>query len=66
VPVLKPGTGVTTTRNHVQWVVTENGVADLRGKSIQEWIQEMIKIAHPSKIDWLIREAKRYYDLTSS
>jgi len=24
VPVLKPGAGVTTTGNHVQWVVTEN------------------------------------------
>ncbi|MDS0257139.1 hypothetical protein ApAK_05555 [Thermoplasmatales archaeon AK] len=62
VPVLKPGAGVTTTRNHVQWVVTEYGVADLRGKSIEERITEMIKIAHPSKVDWLIGEAKKFYE----
>ena len=32
VPMLKPGAGVVTTRNHVRYVVTEYGVADLYGR----------------------------------
>ncbi|MFR3347210.1 MAG: acetyl-CoA hydrolase/transferase C-terminal domain-containing protein [Christensenellales bacterium] len=36
VPQLKPGATVTLSRNDVQYVVTEYGVADLRGTSIRE------------------------------
>ena len=36
VPMLKPGAGVVTTRNHVHYVVTEYGVADLYGKTIRQ------------------------------
>ena len=35
VPQLKPGATVTLSRNDVQYVVTEYGVADLRGTSIR-------------------------------
>ncbi len=47
VPTLKPGAGVVTTRNDVRYVVTENGVADLYGKSIQQRARALIAIAHP-------------------
>lgn len=44
---LKPGSGVVTTRNHVRYVVTEYGVADLYGKTIRERAHALIGIAHP-------------------
>lgn len=47
VPFLKQGAGVVTTRAHVHYVVTEYGVADLYGKTIEERIQLLIEIAHP-------------------
>ncbi len=47
VPMLRPGAGVVTTRNHVHFVVTEYGVADLYGKSIGQRIRALIAVAHP-------------------
>ena len=47
VPLLKPGAGVVTTRAHVQYVVTEFGVADLRGATLRERAERLIAIAHP-------------------
>jgi len=47
VAMLKRGAGVVTTRNHVHYVVTEYGVADLYGKSIRQRAQALINIAHP-------------------
>ena len=47
VTMLKPGAGVTTSRNHVHYVVTEYGVADLYGKTIRQRAQQLIDIAHP-------------------
>ncbi len=47
VPMLKPGAGVVTGRNHVHYVVTEYGVADLYGKSIRQRVKELVSIAHP-------------------
>jgi len=47
VPTLKPGAGVTTTRNDVHYVVTEYGIAYLRGKNIRQRVQALIAIAHP-------------------
>ena len=35
-PVLDTGAGVVTTRNHIHWLVTENGAVDLYGKTSQE------------------------------
>ena len=53
VPTLAEGAGVTTTRAHVQYIVTEYGVACLRGKSIRERAQALIGIAHPGFRDQL-------------
>lgn len=47
VAMLKQGAGVVTTRNHIRYVVTEFGVADLYGKSIRQRAQALIGIAHP-------------------
>jgi acetyl-CoA hydrolase len=44
---LDPGAGVVTTRAHVHYVVSEFGVADLFGKSLQRRAEELIAIAHP-------------------
>jgi len=45
--MLKHGAGVVTTRNHVRYVVTEYGVADLYGKTIRQRAQALISISHP-------------------
>jgi len=47
VPTLKPGAGVTTSRNHVHWVATEYGMVDLYGCSIAQRAKKLISIAHP-------------------
>jgi acyl-CoA hydrolase len=47
VPTLAPGTHATTSKNDVNYVVTEFGVAQLRGKSAKQRAQELIAIAHP-------------------
>ena len=47
VPTLTPGTHVSTSKNDINYVVTEFGVAQLRGKSAKQRAQEMISIAHP-------------------
>ena len=47
VTMLKRGAGVVTSRNHVRYIVTEFGVADLYGKSIRKRAEALIGIAHP-------------------
>jgi acetyl-CoA hydrolase len=47
VSLLKHGAGVVTSRNHVRYVVTEYGVADLYGKTIRQRAQQLINVAHP-------------------
>lgn len=55
VPMLYPGAGVVTTRGHVQWVVTENGVANLYGKGMQERARLLIGLAAPEHREELER-----------
>ena len=47
VPTLPEGSAVTLHRSHVDHVVTENGVARLRGKTVRERVHELVAIAHP-------------------
>lgn len=47
VPRLAPGSGVVTTRGHVQWVVTEHGAVNLRGRTLRQRAEMLISIAHP-------------------
>ena len=58
VPQLHPGAAVTTFKNIVDRVVTEYGVAELRGSTIRERTQRLIGIAHPKFREDLERRAK--------
>ena len=55
---LHPGAAVTTFKNTVDRVVTEYGVAELRGSSIRERTRKLIGIAHPKFRDELERKAR--------
>ena len=59
VPTLTPGTHVSTTKNDVNFVVTEHGVAQLRGKSAKQRAKELIAIAHPNFRAELTEQAAR-------
>lgn len=59
VPFLPPGTIVSTSRNDIQYVVTEYGVANVRFKGIAERVRDLIQIAHPDFRDELIFQAKK-------
>lgn len=54
---LHPGAAVTTFKNNVDKVVTEYGVAELRGQPIRERTRRLIAIAHPAFRDDLGRRA---------
>ncbi|MDX2360179.1 MAG: acetyl-CoA hydrolase/transferase C-terminal domain-containing protein [Crocinitomicaceae bacterium] len=58
VPFLKQGAGVVTTRAHVHYVVTEYGVANLYGKTIEERVKLLIDIAHPAHREQLHESSK--------
>lgn len=58
VTTLKPGAGVVTSRNHVRYIVTEFGIADLYGKTIRQRATQLINIAHPQFRDELRHQAK--------
>jgi len=60
---LKPGAGVTTTRNDIHYVVTEYGIADLYGKNIRQRAQALIAIAHPKFRDELRKAARELHYL---
>jgi acyl-CoA hydrolase len=58
VPSLSPGTHVSTSKNDIHYVVTEYGVAQLRGKSAKQRAQELIAIAHPDFRGELMAQAR--------
>jgi 4-hydroxybutyrate CoA-transferase len=61
VPMLKQGAGVVTSRNHVHYIVTEHGVADLHGKTIRQRVQALVNIAAPEFREELVRFAKEQH-----
>jgi len=69
VPTLAPGSGVTVPSQDVDTIVTEFGVAELRGRCIRDRMAALIKVAHPNFRDWIREEAhtlgivpdKRFY-----
>ena len=58
-PILTPGAVVTTSKNDVDYIVTEYGVAHLRGESLASRARQLIAIAHPDFRDELRFEAKK-------
>lgn len=59
VPTLPAGVPVTTSKNDVNYVVTEYGVAQLRGTSLRDRARALIEIAHPGFRDQLTEQAQR-------
>lgn len=59
VPTLSAGTHVSTSKNDINYVVTEHGVAQLRGKTAQQRCAALIGIAHPDFRSELRESAKR-------
>jgi acyl-CoA hydrolase len=59
-PLLTPGAAVTISRNLVDTVITEFGVAELKGRTVPERAMALISIAHPKFRDELTEEAKKY------
>ncbi len=57
VPFLKEGAGVVSTRANVHYIVTEFGVANLYGKSLQERARLLINISHPDHREYLEKQA---------
>ena len=60
---LRPGAGVVTTRAHVQYVVTEYGIADLYGQNLRTRAKRLIDIAHPDHQERLEKEAREILKL---
>ncbi len=58
VPKLHSGTVVTTPRMDTNYLVTEHGITDLKGKSLRERALSIIELAHPDFRDDLIKEAE--------
>ena len=56
-PVLTPGAGVVTTRFQANYIVTEHGIVNLRGKSLPERAKLLISIANPADREALDRAA---------
>jgi acyl-CoA hydrolase len=63
VPALERGAGVVTTRAAVDYVVTEYGAAELRGRSLEERARDLIGIAHPDFREELAKEARDFLGL---
>ncbi len=57
-PVLTPGATVTTPRSCVQYVCTEHGMVNLRGRNLWERCERLISIAHPEFREDLVRQAE--------
>jgi acyl-CoA hydrolase len=55
---LTPGAKVSISRNDIDTVVTEYGVAELKGRSVAQRVRSLIKIAHPSFRDELTAQAR--------
>ena len=58
VPTLPEGTAVTLHRSNVDIVVTEHGIARLRGRTVRERVRELISVAHPDFRSDLAARAK--------
>ncbi|MFS1702037.1 GNAT family N-acetyltransferase [Alteromonas sp. AMM-1] len=61
VPHIAEGSGVVTSRGNVHYIVTEYGIASLRGKSIRERALELIRVAHPKFRAKLLAEVRQNY-----
>ena len=63
VPLFKPGAAVTTSRNDIDYVVTDYGIAALAGKTVRDRMKALINIAHPKFREELARKAFEIYNV---
>jgi 4-hydroxybutyrate CoA-transferase len=61
VPFLSEGAAVTTSRNDVDYIVTEQGIARMKGKTLRERARALVKIAHPNFQEGLKEEFERRF-----
>jgi len=61
VPLLNEGACVTTSRNDVHYIITEYGIANLRGKTVRQRAKALISIAHPDFRDYLNQNYKKNF-----
>jgi 4-hydroxybutyrate CoA-transferase len=61
VPVIDTGAAVTTNRNDVRYIVTEYGIADLKGKTLKQRAKSLISIAHPDFRPQLVEEWEKRF-----
>lgn len=61
VPFLDAGAAVTTSRTDVDYIVTEYGIAHLRGRTLRERAQALIAIAHPDFREELRQEYEKRF-----
>jgi 4-hydroxybutyrate CoA-transferase len=61
VAFIDQGAPVTTSRNDVDYIITEYGIAPLKGKSLRERARNLINIAHPNFRDMLGEEFERRF-----
>ena len=61
VPILDEGATVTTSRNDVNYIVTEYGAAQLKGKTLRQRARSLIEIAHPKFRPMLITEWEKRF-----
>jgi acyl-CoA hydrolase len=58
-PTLPEGTAVTLHRSNVDHIVTEYGIAYMRGRTVRERTRNLIAVAHPDFRDQLTEEARK-------
>ncbi len=63
VALLNYGASVVTTRAHVQFIVTEYGIADMYGKNLKERARQMVNIAHPDDREKLQKDIHEHYKI---
>ena len=61
VPFLDQGAPVTTSRNDVDYIITEYGIAHLKGETLRDRAWALISISHPSVRDSLAEEFERRF-----
>ena len=59
VPTLTPGSSITTSKNDVDHVVTEFGIAKLRGQTARQRALNLINVAHPDFRGELMEAARK-------
>lgn len=61
VPYIDHGAAVTTPRTDADYIITEYGIAEMKGKSLKNRARQLINIAHPDFRDDLKREFKERF-----